>query len=161
LFTGYANKHSPGIAQLGAFDYIPKPFTPKELREVVENALEKARKSGEGKMLDLMAIVAHELKSPVATVHSTVETLYGGYFGNLTPEQRDRLASVMRNCQYLEDIIRCYIDLSRWNSSTSSSSSTSGSRAGVGPVVRRQCGKPEGMRIVENTEVPWQPIPTS
>lgn len=114
VFTGYANVGTARDSlKLGAFDYIPKPFTPKELREVVENALRKAANDGEAKMLDLMAIVAHELKSPVATVHTTVETLCGGYFGELSPEQRARLETVMRNCQYLEDIIRSYIDLSK------------------------------------------------
>jgi signal transduction histidine kinase len=97
---------------MGAFDYIPKPFTPEEFRDVVQNAI----KSGEGNettMLDLMAIVSHELKSPVAVVHTTAQTLAKGYFGNLEPKQKEILETIIRNCQYLEDIIRSYIDLSK------------------------------------------------
>jgi signal transduction histidine kinase len=114
VFTGYANVSTARESlKRGAFDYVPKPFTAQELREVVANAVKKVDDRGSTAMLDLMAIVAHEFKSPVATVHTTAETLYRGYFGNLTPEQQHSLETVLRNCQYLEDIIRSYIDLTR------------------------------------------------
>jgi len=113
IFTGYATAETAREAlKMGAFDYIPKPFTPEEFRDVVHNAI----KSGEGSettMLDLMAIVSHELKSPVAVVHTTAQTLAKGYFGNLEPKQKEILETIIRNCQYLEDIIRSYIDLSK------------------------------------------------
>ena len=64
-------------------------------------------------MLDLMAIVSHELKSPVSVVHTTAQTLAKGYFGNIEPKQKEILETIIRNCQYLEDIIRSYIDLSK------------------------------------------------
>jgi signal transduction histidine kinase len=114
VFTGYANVTTARESlKLGAFDYVPKPFTAQELRDVVANALKKADDDKSTAMLDLMAIVAHEFKSPVATVHVTAETLYRGYFGNLSPEQQHSLETVLRNCQYLEDIIRSYMDLTR------------------------------------------------
>jgi signal transduction histidine kinase len=118
VFTGYANVATARESlKLGAFDYIPKPFTPDELRDVIANAVKALHEKGPAKMLDLMAIVAHEFKSPVSTVHTTVETLYGGYFGNLTEEQRRGLETIMRNCQYLEDILRSSFDLAKleWN----------------------------------------------
>jgi two-component system, sensor histidine kinase and response regulator len=114
VFTGYANVSTARESlKLGAFDYVPKPFTAGELRDVIANAVKSAATRSVTPMLDLMAIVAHEFKSPVATVHTTVETLYRGYFGHLTPEQQHSLETVMRNCQYLEDIIRSYVDLTR------------------------------------------------
>ncbi|HOP63113.1 MAG TPA: response regulator [Spirochaetota bacterium] len=113
IFTGYATAETAREAlKMGAFDYIPKPFTPEEFRDVIHNAI----KSGEGSeatMLDLMAIVSHELKSPVSVVHTTAQTLAKGYFGNLEPKQKEILETIIRNCQYLEDIIRSYIDLSK------------------------------------------------
>ncbi|MFB3852704.1 MAG: response regulator [Vicinamibacterales bacterium] len=114
VFTGYANVSTARESlKLGAFDYVPKPFTAQELRDVVANALKRAEDGSSASMLDLMAIVAHEFKSPVAVVHTTAETMYRGYFGNLTPEQQRSLETVLRNCQYLEDILRSYIDLTR------------------------------------------------
>lgn len=42
VMTGYATYRTAVEAmQLGAFDYIPKPFTPDELTTVVRNALER------------------------------------------------------------------------------------------------------------------------
>ncbi|MCX7679419.1 MAG: response regulator [Spirochaetes bacterium] len=114
MFTGYATVESAREAlKLGAFDYIPKPFTPDELREVVKNAIEAKEKKSEAKMLDLMAIVSHELRSPTSAIHTTAETLYKGYFGKLDPEQQKIVESILRNCRYLEDIIRNYLDLSK------------------------------------------------
>lgn len=112
VFTGYATVESARKAlKLGAFDYIPKPFTPDELRQVVANALEARRKKEGGQALDLMAIISHDLRSPLATVHASAETLYKGYFGELQPQQRKALEAILRNCQYLEDIIRSFFDL--------------------------------------------------
>ncbi len=113
IFTGYASVDTAREAlKNGAFDYIPKPFTPEEIREVIKNALE-ARAGKQRTMLDLMAIVSHELKSPVSALHTTASTLYKGYFGQLSPEQMKLLETIIRNCEYLEDIIRSYLDLSR------------------------------------------------
>ncbi len=113
IFTGYANVETAREAlKNGAFDYIPKPFTPDEIKDVVRNAI-KARSSAETKMIDLLAIVSHELKSPLATVQTTAETLYRGYFGKLEPGQQKIIETILRNCAYLEDVIRSYIDLSK------------------------------------------------
>ncbi|MBP7738828.1 MAG: response regulator [Spirochaetes bacterium] len=114
IFTGYATVENVREAlKMGAFDYIPKPFTNEELRSVVDNAVKSREKSSDADMLDLMAIVSHEMKSPVSAVHSTAETLYRGYLGNLDSEQQKTVEKILRNCQYLEDIIRSYIDLSK------------------------------------------------
>jgi len=114
IFTGYATVDSVREAlKLGAFDYIPKPFTPEELRTVIDNAIASRKDAGDAKMLDLMAVVSHELKSPLTAVHTTAETLYKGYFGNLPAEQQKTIETILRNCQYLEDIIRNYLDLSK------------------------------------------------
>lgn len=114
VFTGYANVETARQAlKSGAFDYVPKPFTPDEIREVVKNAIEARQSGKQAKMLDLMAIVSHELKSPVSAMHTTASTLYKGYFGKLDPNQMKTIETIIRNCEYLEDIIRSYIDMSR------------------------------------------------
>lgn len=114
IFTGYATAETARKAlKMGAFDYIPKPFTPEELRDVIANAAESRRTTPDAQMLDILAIVSHELKSPVSVVQSTAETLYGGYLGNLEPKQQEIVEKIIRNCHYLEDIIRSYIDLSK------------------------------------------------
>ncbi len=114
VFTGYANVETAREAlKNGAFDYVPKPFTPEELTSVVRNAAEAKKASAGAKMLDLMAIVSHELKSPVSAVHTTASTLHRGYFGKLDSRQQEIVETIIKNCEYLEDIIRSYIDLSK------------------------------------------------
>ena len=113
VFTGYANVETARDAlRNGAFDYVPKPFTPEEIKDVVRNAAKAREDRSSTEMLDLMAIVSHELKSPLAAVQTTAETLYRGYFGKLEPGQEKIVGSILRNCEYLEDIIRSYLDLS-------------------------------------------------
>jgi CheY-like chemotaxis protein len=47
VFTGYANVETAREAlKNGAFDYIPKPFTPEEIRDVVKNALQARKANG-------------------------------------------------------------------------------------------------------------------
>ncbi len=42
VMTGYADVSSAvGVMKMGAYDYLPKPFTPHELRSVVSQALEQ------------------------------------------------------------------------------------------------------------------------
>ena len=114
IFTGYATVESVREAlKLGAFDYIPKPFTPEELLDVVTNAIKARQNESDVKMLDTMAIVSHELKSPVSVVHTTADILLKGYLGKLAPEQKETVETIIRNCEYLEDVIRNYIDLSK------------------------------------------------
>ncbi|MCP4129555.1 MAG: response regulator [bacterium] len=115
IFTGFATVETAREAlKLGAFDYIPKPFTPEEFRSVVDNAVQScAGNEDDSEMLDLMAIVSHDLKSPISVVHTSAETLYKGYFGDLDPKQMKTIEAILRNCQYLEDIIRTYLDLSK------------------------------------------------
>ena len=114
IFTGFATVENTREAlKMGAFDYIPKPFTKEELQSVVQNAIKARKDNSDAGMLDIMAIVSHEMKSPISAVYTTAETLYRGYFGNLGPEQQKTVEKILRNCQYLEDIIRNYIDLSQ------------------------------------------------
>ena len=114
IFTGYATVENTREAlKKGAFDYIPKPFTNEELKNVIHNAVKARENSAYAKLLDLMAIVGHELKSPISSVQTNALSLYGGYLGELDPAQQKTIESILRNCQYLEDIIRNYIDLSK------------------------------------------------
>lgn len=114
IFTGFATVETTREAlKNGAFDYIPKPFTPEEFLDVVNNSVKIVVDKTDAKMLDLMAVVSHELKSPIAVVHTGAQTLHKGYLGDLDPKQQKTIEAILRNCQYLEDIIRNYLDMSK------------------------------------------------
>lgn len=50
IFTGYATVDTTRQAlKAGAFDYIPKPFTPDELRNVIDNAVKSLKNKDNSK----------------------------------------------------------------------------------------------------------------
>ncbi|MBN1510632.1 MAG: GAF domain-containing sensor histidine kinase [Phycisphaerae bacterium] len=62
---------------------------------------------------EMLGFVSHELKSPVASMMSTTQTLVDGYLGELTDEQRDALQRVLTRGRYVLDLVRDYLDLAR------------------------------------------------
>lgn len=63
VITGFSTVSSAvEVMKLGAFDYLPKPFTPDELRTVVEQALQAHRALAQNRSLAMTAI---PVKKPV------------------------------------------------------------------------------------------------
>ncbi len=79
-----------------------------ELRE----ALHHLRQVNRG-YLEMLGFVTHELKSPVASMYAAAITLQDGVAGALSEPQRKLSATIVRNCEYLEDMVKNYLDLSR------------------------------------------------
>lgn len=85
VITGYATIGTAVEAlQRGAYDFLPKPFKPDELRMIVARALERRRLLKRSRELELerelekrrfVSFVSHQLKSPVAAVHQYLEVL--------------------------------------------------------------------------------------
>jgi two-component system NtrC family sensor kinase len=65
------------------------------------------------KTLDLLGFVAHELKSPLASAVMSVHMVKDGYLGPIDPAQARALETAAQSLEYLQDMIRNYLDLSR------------------------------------------------
>jgi len=101
VITGYATVDSAIEAmKRGAYDFIPKPFTPDQFRVVTRRSLEKRRLvletialRREKEMLreNFAAIVSHELKSPLNAVQQNLFVLSRQLTDAATPEQQERL----------------------------------------------------------------------
>ena len=66
VMTGYASVASAvEVMKLGALDYLPKPFTPEELRAVVRQALEKRRDRLENRRLKEEARTVKPDETPI------------------------------------------------------------------------------------------------
>ena len=66
IITGYASVSSAvEVMKLGAFDYLPKPFTPHELRSVVHQAVEEIERAEQNRSLmakkGSVKITSHQL----------------------------------------------------------------------------------------------------
>jgi signal transduction histidine kinase len=101
VITGYGTLSSAVEAmQKGAYDFLPKPFTPDEFRLVTARGLEKRRLQREAARLrrerDLLreqfaSIVSHELKAPLSAVQQHLMVLAHDLGGILSETQRQRL----------------------------------------------------------------------
>lgn len=85
VITGFASIDTAIEAmKLGAYDYIPKPFTPEHLRQIAKKSIEKKRLIEEAKKIkkeqeNFVKLVYHELKSPLSVIL--------GYLDNLSKKE--------------------------------------------------------------------------
>jgi signal transduction histidine kinase len=113
VITGYATVSSAVEAmKKGAFDFLPKPFTPEELRLIARRGLEHSRLvqqtlalRREKEMLreNFAAIVSHELKSPLGALQQNLFALSAELEDKLSEEQKQRFE---RLTVRLEDLVK-------------------------------------------------------
>ena len=98
VITGYATVETAVDAmKSGAYDFLPKPFTPGELRVIVERAFERWRLIKEAQRLRhekeeaerrFVTLVSHQLKTPLVAVKQYLDVLLFSQQGKL-PEQAE------------------------------------------------------------------------
>jgi signal transduction histidine kinase len=113
VITGYATVSSAVEAmKRGAFDFLPKPFTPEELRLIARRGLEHNRLvqqtlalRREKEMLreNFAAIVSHELKSPLGALQQNLFALVAELDDELSPDQKQRFE---RLTVRLDDLVK-------------------------------------------------------
>jgi len=123
VVTGYATLNSAVEAmKAGAYDFLPKPFTPDELRVVVCRAMEKReleRKSGaleqEKRLMqdNFAAMVSHQLRSPLAAAAECIEAVRTGVLGSLSDKQQSMIERASNRIDDLLDVIEDWLKLSR------------------------------------------------
>lgn len=104
VITGYATVSSAVEAmKRGAYDFLPKPFTPEEFRLIVRRGAEKRslqletialRRERELLREHFAAIVSHELKAPLAAIQQNLYALEREFAAVATEDQRGRLGRV-------------------------------------------------------------------
>jgi signal transduction histidine kinase len=119
VITGFATINSAVEAmQKGAFDFLPKPFTPDELRLITRRGLEKRklvletlalRREKEMLRNHFAAIVSHELKSPLAAVQQYLMALSGELSNQLTEDQSRRFERMQTRIDDLMKLIHTWL----------------------------------------------------
>ena len=119
VITGFATIGSAVEAmQRGAFDFLPKPFTPDELRLITQRGLEKRklvletlalRREKEMLREHFAAIVSHELKSPLAAVQQYLYGLSGELSGQMTEDQLRRFERIQTRIDDLMKLIHTWL----------------------------------------------------
>ncbi len=85
VITGYETiETAVDDMKKGAYDFLPKPFTPGELRMIIERGFERWRLARETRLLrrqkeeverKFVTLVSHQLKSPLVAVKQYLDTL--------------------------------------------------------------------------------------
>ncbi|MEW5938121.1 MAG: hybrid sensor histidine kinase/response regulator [Chloroflexota bacterium] len=119
VITGFATISSAVDAmKKGAYDFLPKPFTPEEFRLITRRSLEKRKLTletialrREKEMLreHFAHIVSHELKSPLNAVQQNLMALEFEVGGALTEVQKDKLARTKNRIGDLIKLINAWL----------------------------------------------------
>ena len=119
VITGYATVSSAIEAmKKGAFDFLPKPFTPEELRLITQRGLEHHRLvqqtvalRREKEMLreNFAAIVSHELKSPLGALQQNLYALIAELEDKLSEDQQQRFARLKTRLDDLLKLIHSWL----------------------------------------------------
>ncbi len=85
VITGYATIETAVDAmKAGAYDFLPKPFTPSELRLIIDRGFERWRLTKEAQLLrrqkeeverKFVTLVSHQLKGPIGAVKQYLDVL--------------------------------------------------------------------------------------
>jgi len=119
VITGYATVSSAVEAmKKGAYDFLPKPFTPDEFRLITRRGLEKRRLEletialrREKEMLreHFAAIVSHELRAPLNAVQQNLFVFDQELSGKLTEDQKARLERIKSRIDDLLKLVRSWL----------------------------------------------------
>ena len=119
VITGYATVASAVDAmKRGAYDFLPKPFTPDELRLIVRRGVEKRelvletmelRREREVLRENFAAIVSHELKSPLGAVQQNLFLLEHELADAVTEEQQARIGRMQVRIGQLVEMVDAWL----------------------------------------------------
>jgi len=126
VITGYATVESAVQAmKRNAYDFLPKPFTPDQLRIVVKRGLERRRLVIEAERLrrekqmmreNFVTLVSHQLRSPLASVRQYFGVIREGFAGDVTDKQKQIIEKANKYIDDLMQLINDWLDMSRIDS---------------------------------------------
>ena len=123
MITGFATIVSAVEAmQKGAYDYLPKPFNPDQLRALARRGLEHRNLKIETKRLrvekDLMernfiTFVSHEMRSPLVVIRQYIEALNEIAGDRFDKDVKEIIERCRKRIQNLEELVEHWLDISR------------------------------------------------
>jgi two-component system sensor histidine kinase/response regulator len=123
VITGYATISTAVDAmKAGAYDFLPKPFTPDELRLIVNRGHERWRLAAESARLRhekeeaerrFVTFVSHQLKSPVVAAKQYLDVLLFTSRDEMALQTREWLARAQVRLDEMLSLIHDWLELAR------------------------------------------------
>lgn len=126
VITGYATVESAVDAmKIGAYDFLPKPFTPDQLRIIIKRGLERRKLILETESLrqekklmeeNFITMVSHQLRSPLVTIIQYYEVILGGMVGDVPEKQKEIIQKTKTRLEGLLKLITDWLDVAKLDS---------------------------------------------
>jgi signal transduction histidine kinase len=128
MITGFATIVSAVEAmQKGAYDYLPKPFNPDQLRVLTKRGLDHRNLKIETKKLreekdqmekNFITFVSHEMRSPLVVIRQYIEALNEIAGDRFDKDVREIIERCRKRIQSLEEMVEHWLDISRIENGT-------------------------------------------
>jgi two-component system sensor histidine kinase/response regulator len=124
VITGYATIDTAVEAmKAGAYDFLPKPFSPDELRIIVSRGLERRRLALENQRSELerellkrrfVTFVSHQLKAPLAAIQQYLQVWsHLESTGQAEDKRQEWLERCVRRTEEMQALIQDWLTLAR------------------------------------------------
>jgi len=123
VITGYATIESAVEAmKRDAYDFLPKPFTPDQLRIVTRRGLERRALALEAAKLqqekqkmreNFITLVTHQLRSPLVSIQQYFEVILEGFAGDVNSKQKEMIKDASSRIDELLKLINNWLNMSR------------------------------------------------
>ncbi len=128
VITGYASIISAVESmKKGAYDYLPKPFTPDQLRAVTTRGIDHRNLTLETRRLkeekeqvekNFITFVSHEMRSPLVTIEQYIESLKIIAGDCLGEDAMHIIERCEKRIQNLEALVEHWLDISKIENGT-------------------------------------------
>ena len=122
VITGYATIESAVESmKRNAYDFLPKPFTPDQLRIITRRGLERRRLALESERLrqekekmreNFITMVSHQLRSPLVSIQQYFEVILGSFAGKVASKQKKMIERASKRIDELIKLINDWLNMS-------------------------------------------------
>jgi signal transduction histidine kinase len=123
MITSYASLElAVKATRDGAYDFIPKPFTPQEIRASVENITKQIflkrmtqtlNNTGKQIRFQFLSVLSHELKAPLNAIDGYLKMIKERQFGNSVEAYEEMLDRSMERIKGMRQLILDLLDLTK------------------------------------------------
>ena len=123
MITSYASLElAVKATRDGAYDFIPKPFTPQELRSSIENITKQLflkrmtqKMNKEGKLIrfQFLSVLSHELKAPINAIEGYIKMMKDKQFGENLSSYEEMIDRSLERINGMRSLIMDLLDLTK------------------------------------------------